>query len=303
MVRYYEIRDRFDEKDLNQLISFESKTSTQINALKNLAELFKKDPAINEMMKNKSHEQLKKMIDRNPVIKQELNNYFLEFGGRFANELKLESPDLEEDYTQLFHILNQYQNIDFNTSKSIHNKKSKSWILKQFKKYATQREEFRLLRSNSFSLVRKLFNRIGEVFQEENRIENTEDIYYLEIEEILEEKKSYKNLISERKIKYINYKNIEIPSFFGMTNGVMPDFETEKDEQRFISAIKDNYFKNWHKEYVHTTLLYKYKNEYHACPLMFKPLSKSPKQMPDLAYIMVKQDLRLVHEQKYYIND
>ena len=231
------LKKRFDEKELNQLISFESKTSTQINALKNLAELIKKHPAINELMQNKSHDQLKKIIDRDPVIKEELNNYFLEFGGRFANELKLESPDLEEDYTQFFHILNQYQNIDFNTSKSIHNKKSKSWILKQFKKYATQREEFRLLRSNSFSLVRKLFNRIGEIFQEENRIENTEDIYYLEIEEILKEKKSYKNLILERKVKYNNYKNIEIPSFFGMTNGVIPDFETEKEnDEKFFQG-------------------------------------------------------------------
>ena len=75
------------------------------------------------------------------------------------------------------------------------------------------------------------------------------------------------------------------------------DFESEEAANKFVLVMNDDYFKNWDKLYVHTTLLYKYQDKYYASPLMFNPLPKSPKRMPELANIMIKHDLQLIYDE------
>ena len=99
---------------------------------------------------------------------------------------------------------------------------------------------------------------------------------------------SYSTFIS----KLNNYKILYISQL---------GFKSKKEEDQFIKIIDNNYFKNWHKKYVHTSLLYKYKQKYYSTPVMFVPLKKSPLQIPDISYIIQKNDLKLLNK-NYYEN-
>ena len=62
---------------------------------------------------------------------------------------------------------------------------------------------------------------------------------------------SYSTFIS----KLNNYKILYISQL---------GFKSKKEEDQFIKIIDKNNFKNWHKKYVHTSLLYKYKQKYYS---------------------------------------
>jgi len=79
-----------------------------------------------------------------------------------------------------------------------------------------------------------------------------------------------------------------------------PGFDSKDQEIKFIQFTKNQYFKNWHKLYVHTSLLYKYNDNYFVSPMMFKEFKESELKMPKLAEIYKKKDLRLINDKKYY---
>ena len=56
------------------------------------------------------------------------------YGGRFANELKLESCDVEENIV-VFEVLKNYSTLEIKSRKE----KEESFAIKKFKKYAAQR--------------------------------------------------------------------------------------------------------------------------------------------------------------------
>ena len=80
-------------------------------------------------------------------------------------------------------------------------------------------------------------------------------------------------------------------------------FNSKKTEDQLIVATNNHYFYNWHKTYVHTTLLYKYQNECYSSPLMFETLPNSLLQISDLNIKMSESDKRLFSDQQYYENN
>lgn len=213
------LKKKYSEEHLNKIISFESKTTTQLNALIQLSKKIIKNQKILDLIDEENNEKLNTYLSNNDSLKSLLEDYFSVYGGRFANELKLESPDVEENIVDFFKVLKNYSTLEI---KNLEKEKEKSFAIKKFKKYAAQREEFRLLRSNAFSIVRKIFNRIGQIYLEENKIKNQEDIYFLKINEIFQKKLDYKATIDERKKEYKQFKEIEIPDFFGVIDGDQP---------------------------------------------------------------------------------
>ncbi len=218
------LKKKHVEEELNKIICFESKTTNQINALINLSKNIKQDGILYDAIKNNYSKKIIESLNQNTKIQNDIDEYFSIYGGRFANELKLESPDIEEDMVSFFKLLQHYEKLKINTVKP---KNKQSYILKQFKKYAAQREEFRLLRSNAFSVVRKIFNRIGIILSKKEEIENPSDIYFLSVEEVINKQKNKKEIIAKRKIEYEKYKTLEPPTFFGVYEGELP-LETSK---------------------------------------------------------------------------
>jgi rifampicin phosphotransferase len=213
------LKKKISDTELQSMLNFDNKSAQQILALKRLSELVYSTPELKEYCVNTDPENFDKCLKNYEKINNEFNNYFKVYGGRFANELKLESSDIEEDKQVLLQILNLY--CEYNPIENPHKEnKPKSFFLKyilsRFKQYASQREELRLFRSNCFSVVRKLFLQIGRIFYEKGLIENIDDIFYLKEHEVLSENKNYQKIIRERKLEYEKHKKVQPLPFFSI---------------------------------------------------------------------------------------
>ena len=211
------------EKMLQKLIIFESKSTIQADELARVSKLMQGKPLLwSAIMSNdidKFHQELKNSEN----IKNVLDNYFDVFGGRFANELKLESIGIDEDISKLFPVLIAYKNFSrkkihmrFNLSVPFYKKIILGFVLPQFKRYASQREEFRLLRSNTFGLSRKLFRRMGKILVEKKVIRNIDDVFFLELDELLDKSLTHNKLVNssliKRKAEYSSFMDVKPPA-------------------------------------------------------------------------------------------
>ena len=117
-----------------------------------------------------------------------MQEYLHSFGGRFANELKLESVGVDEDARKLFAVLKAYRQYTpkaalarFEIPLPFLKKSIANMVLGKFKKYASRREEFRLLRSNTFAMARRLFRQMGTLLAASGAIQHPDDVFYLRL--------------------------------------------------------------------------------------------------------------------------
>jgi pyruvate,water dikinase len=224
------LRKKYSDDELKPLIAFDNVSSRQIESIIDLSKALFDIPSLAQAMESNNSELFTKILPNYPEANSKFKQYFEQYGGRFANELKLESADIEFETDALFNLLKsyRYQKLAESTKHSI-KIETKGFALKRFIKYAQQREELRLLRSNCFALVRRLFRRIGVLLSYEGVIELPSDIFYLTIDEVITATKSkqidYVPLIKKRKNEYESYKTIEPPSFFTITEGGQPIIE------------------------------------------------------------------------------
>jgi pyruvate,water dikinase len=216
------LKKRLDEESLNHLLRFESKSTRQINELINIKNMILHTPLLANLWKEGKDMELL----QEPWLKQLMKEYFMKYGGRFANELKLESIDLEEDPGRFLELLKLYADYKIIEPEGNGELPGLGWLdrylVKQFKKYASIREEMRLLRSNCFSLARKLFNRLGQIHARKGLIENPVDIFYLSMEEAFQPGKGMKSLIRQRKKEYLAYEKQAPLPYFSASNGQAP---------------------------------------------------------------------------------
>lgn len=216
------LKKKFQDEELQRFISFENKSARQVENLKSLVDEIYKIEELKNAVKNEDVSHFDTLISENQNIKNLLVDYFELYGGRFANELKLESSDIEEDKTKLLKLFKLYENFEIKKSKKNLEEPNNFFvkkILKRFKKYASKREDLRLLRSNVFSIVRKLFNRVGEELSDIHAITDKSDIYYLRLSEIFNYKNlDMKKIISERKEEYKKFANVTPLAYFSISS-------------------------------------------------------------------------------------
>ena len=155
---------------------------------------------------------------------KELDKYIELYGDRNLEELKLESETFRTNRKLLIDKINEYcldkdklkelyENI--NKEKSPLNIKEDfitKFIVKRAMTGIKNREISRLNRSRIYGMVRSMFLTIAKRLYEDNRINNINDIYYLEIEEIFYyEKYDLKKLIETRKNNYLIFN--ELPNY------------------------------------------------------------------------------------------
>ena len=189
-------------------------TTNQIFNLKWLSDEIMSVGVLKELLDSGKYSQFKNEVKKYPKISKSMKDYFRKYGGRFANELKLESLELKPDSTEFYGLLSSYGKISLKKKK--HRLKIKlpflqSYFLSRTKKYLMKREEMRILRAQVFSSARKFFLRIGAILVKQKLISKKEDIFYLKIKE-LREKRNYKKIIVDRKKEYFNYKKEDLPS-------------------------------------------------------------------------------------------
>lgn len=224
------------EEALQKIITFRSKATEQVASLATTSKKAKEIKPLWTAILSNNVNIFKEELSRNPSMSKLLKDYLVNFGGRFANELKLESIGVDEDTTKLFSVLKIYS--DYEPKLFIPQQKISlpflkkilaGFILRKFKKYASRREEFRLLRSNTFAIARRLFKRVGVLLTENGAIENANDVFYLRMEEVLNPttaNKELAKLIASRKRDYSYYQTLIPPIHFSTTNDTPPGMQS-----------------------------------------------------------------------------
>ena len=179
----------------------------KINVDKNIKNDFK-TLSINELIE-KYH--------NDSFISKEIKTYIKEFGPRVMDELKLETITLYEDPSFLYQML---KNTIINELKvEVHQaepepvlnisylKKVKlNKLLNKTKYFIKNRELLRLRRTYLYSVIRKIYIRMGIIFKKKGLIKDARDIFHLKKEEIemvvrgeIDKLRNLKEVVEKRK--------------------------------------------------------------------------------------------------------
>ncbi len=134
--------------------------------------------------------------------------YIDKYGDRCMQELKLET----ETYRSCPEMLDRYiADNDIALSETTASDKFEWNIFVRHAKLGIMnREASRLNRTVIYGLARSIFNKIGNNLYRNDRLENAHDIYWLHLNEI-NDKRNFKNTVSERKAVFSGYERI--PAF------------------------------------------------------------------------------------------
>jgi pyruvate,water dikinase len=182
---------------MRQHIDFarESISARQVKAIWQLAQVLRAQPDVWRQVEVGTEEaffEFKRLLSLGPEVAVHYYTYMNTFGGRFANELKLETPDLANDFGPFCQALRLYASVPepvgpVRAEKSTVDRLSwlNRWLLRQFEFYAQRREELRLLRSNTFGALRRALVHMGRrLHQDYKAIDAPEDIFYLRKEHL-----------------------------------------------------------------------------------------------------------------------
>lgn len=190
-----------------------------------IIEKIKATPTINDDFVNLEVEDLYHKYHENSELTNVVNEYIKEFGPRVMNELKLETITLYEDPTFLYQMLknsivhglavqNQPNFKVENPKINIFKKIKLNHLVRKTKFFIKNRELLRLRRTYLYSVIRKIYLRLGILFKEQDLIENERDIFHLKKEEIemivngqKDQLRNLKTLVSTRKARLEEHNN------------------------------------------------------------------------------------------------
>lgn len=242
----------YPKENLQEILLFKSKATEQVGYLVKLSEEMQRDPVLWKAIQDRDSRAFEAALAVRSDIKEYYEQYLEKFGGRFANELKLETVGIDEDIKKFMTVLLVYKsyvakNVAQDTPESIElpifKKILFKYSLKKFKKYASQREDFRLFRSNMFSITRSVFRRVGVLLEEQGILKHSDDVFYMFVEEVLEiadgqEISGLQAIVSERKKIYSGYQKENPPSHFLSLNGeVVGDVKQDGSEPVTVRGV------------------------------------------------------------------
>jgi len=214
------------EEALIARVHFENVSASQVRSLAILGHEVFSDAKRQLLFRERNFEGLWESIKKDRTLADTMERYFDQYGGRFANELKLESPDLQEDNALLFSLLHRYEHIDAISGRQSNPMQRQDdsfvlrWMIRSFRKAASKREDLRLLRSQAFGIVRRIFRCLGEQLASERRIEQSADVFYLTVEEAFSlargalKPHEAQSHIQNRKKAFAEYAPLKLQSHF-----------------------------------------------------------------------------------------
>ncbi|MCL2798080.1 MAG: PEP-utilizing enzyme [Firmicutes bacterium] len=177
---------------------------------------------------------------------KQLAAYIQKFGARVADELKLETITMVQNPVLLYGLLKTHTQNNIKRPERVraevpslnltgYKQKKFDKLVKKTAYFIRNRERLRLTRTHTFSAVRNIVLRLGQLYFKRGALENPRDIFYLTKQEAFalagnEAAKEYKTLIKTRKAEYDLSASKTVPDrmiFFG---------EQRLDIQKSISA-------------------------------------------------------------------
>jgi phosphohistidine swiveling domain-containing protein len=178
-------------------------TARMVAKLREIAQVVRADRRLLAEMQRLSHAQLWEEMNSRPQVRDQLQAFLADFGLRNGHDLKLETPNLEEDPALFVELIKQYvqagatrptadgrKRKGYAPDESAHLSLPKRLVVDYFagqaKRAMRRREEMRLKRSQIFGAMRKIFLKMGSYLAERGVIPERDDVFFLEMDEILQ---------------------------------------------------------------------------------------------------------------------
>ena len=216
---------KFSSEELQGFLSVETPSVKQLRDFKALAHDVMQDVLLKEALIAVDESAFHTQLQQNEGLQERWTTYFAVFGGRFPNELKLESPSPMDDFSALANAIQEIASSPLLSNGPGANQKL-PWGIKQLQRYIKQREAFRLLRSTGFGWLRRILLQGGINAARSGYILEPDDIFYLKIEEwFAGDHAQWKDLIVQRKTQYAEHAGDRYPRSFATTpSGEAPPY-------------------------------------------------------------------------------
>jgi len=239
---YGKLKSKFSETELADLLSVESASTKQIDDFKMVADQVKSNQGLYAAVKNCNRDLFDQELNRDVETKSSFNEYFHKYGGRFANELKLETVDIKDDFKTLANLILAYERYDGKMASNPTESQVKPtltlvdrWNVSKFKKHAVHRENMRMVRSNFFGVMRQIFTEIGLKLHAEGILEHPRDIFHCDFLKIYNAKtlddlpENIKSDSIVERVEYEKNETLDPPVSFVVINGQYPDIHNETE--------------------------------------------------------------------------
>jgi pyruvate,water dikinase len=177
-------------------------------------------------------------VRKHPALAEAFENYLSRFGDRCLEELKLESPTVRDDATSLLssigalagsEAIHRADNSPVRTKPPEISNPLKRWIfhrvLDQTRERIRCRENLRFERTRLFGRVRAISRELGERLYADDRLARPEDVFYLELGEVLDvwegtaTTQDLTAIARQRRAEFENYEATEAPPDRFQTRG------------------------------------------------------------------------------------
>lgn len=191
--RYRATRNR--EIDPAALAGLRQGNVLLVEKLRALAATIATNPQLAEDVGRGQPQAAYELLVGTPATKAQLEELFANFGLRYGNDLKLETPNLKESPQLLIELLRQYLGQGKTDRSQVADDTWQTaigrepllirWLAKESRAALARRELMRVKRSQLFGLVRGIFLVFGEDLARRQLLTTAADIFYLEIDEVL----------------------------------------------------------------------------------------------------------------------
>jgi pyruvate,water dikinase len=215
-------------------------SAEQALSLYEIAKSFKADKAALDLLSRDKYELLDKYL-ANSQLRSDIAHYIEVFGHRFAEDQKIESINPTLEQFGMYKLIKAYVQLDSsevnsrlarsdkitkrmeNTVEaklSFYQKLIYKLLLRRLKHHLRIREKNRLLRGKVYGYLRVLFPKVGEALVNEGILNEKDDIYYLQIDEIYQLLQAslitndLPNRIKQRRKAYKDFAKIPMPERF-----------------------------------------------------------------------------------------
>jgi pyruvate,water dikinase len=213
-----------------------------------------------------------KADDRFPKMKTKVLDFLDKYGYRCMNELKLEEKNLKEDPSFVFAMVKNYlklEKLDIAAMEENEHRiralaerqvrqklAGKPWQLAIFRwvtfnarRHVKNRENMRFARTKIFGVLRDMFQSIGQTFASWDALDDSQDIFYLNLDEIwgyiqgTATCTDLKGLVALRKTEFARYRQEDVDDRFktlGTVHHANPfegDRPTDSDDPNLLKGI------------------------------------------------------------------